>query len=397
MYMRSELSLDSSSYPVPNSPLPKLVICAGLPRSGSTWLYNAALKLLRLRGAATGIYSDTVPGNLATLMVRDACVVVKCHAPDDNLIALARMANAPVVLSVRDPRDCLVSFQSAFMADREGALFQLSRSGSALLKLDGYSPRLLVKYEDSNDQVQTIAAMASLLSVQADSAAIQAIAEELSPSAVRSSVESWEEDGTLDPERPHEVWTEESHWHANHCQDGQVGKYSRQLTAHEAAVVGNRLRAFFDGFGYVNDAPPAVGSGEKIQFSDEGMAYAVEGFANPESWGAWTVERAARIVVPLDKKARRIDVAIGLMRGPCFGPARQGSARMLIDGRTAFELFDDGDLPGETAILYAGDTSHDQVEITFEFEGLASPRTLGLAEDDRLLGVGIRNLRIRYE
>lgn len=82
-----------------------LVLCAGIPRSGSTWLYNATRMILSGPGGPgdDGVYGAWVesydPADGASYHV------VKLHEPDDHLVREA----AVVLTSRRDLRDIAAS------------------------------------------------------------------------------------------------------------------------------------------------------------------------------------------------------------------------------------------------------------------------------------------------
>lgn len=376
---------------------PKIVLCAGLPRSGSTWVYNATLMLLRSRTRTTGLFSDKLSDEIASHADDDACVVVKCHAPDTSLVLLAKMLSAPIILSVRDPRDCVVSLEAVFDISQEQALFELSKSAARLVDLAGSSHLLVIKYEDEGEKAKTIEHIAAHLGVPATPEQIAMIADELDFEAMKKKIAGWEADGVLDASRPAEVWTDESHWHAGHCGDGLVGKYSGRLSPNEIAAVENKLRPFFEMFGYASEAPPALKSGDTIHFGGDGIRYAFEGFSYGENWGVWTEQPTARIVVPLKKAVRRVQLALTLMRGACLSLREgAGTAVMFVNDRKVANLFADPDSAGDLLMLYDGPASGDRLEIRFEFENLVSPKALGLSADERLLGIGIRTLDVTY-
>lgn len=86
-----------------------LVLSAGMPRSGSTWLYNV-LRLLLQRHLATGQafssgwFADQKP------IEADGLQLLKLHRYDDTL---ARTAGF-ITYSYRDPRDALASSRRKF-------------------------------------------------------------------------------------------------------------------------------------------------------------------------------------------------------------------------------------------------------------------------------------------
>ena len=95
-----------------------LVVCAGIPRSGSTWLYNAArLLLTATAGDAAAVHGAWIehyePSNGARFHV------VKIHEPDE---ALAWRAKA-ILTSRRDLRDIAASaWKRSWISDEPSAL-----------------------------------------------------------------------------------------------------------------------------------------------------------------------------------------------------------------------------------------------------------------------------------
>jgi hypothetical protein len=80
-----------------------LVLCAGIPRSGSTWLYNAVRLLLMRSAGESGVYGAWIeqydPAKSA------AWHVVKVHEPNESLLWRAKIA----LTSRRDLRDIAAS------------------------------------------------------------------------------------------------------------------------------------------------------------------------------------------------------------------------------------------------------------------------------------------------
>ena len=372
------------------------MICAGLPRSASTWIYNATRLLLKSRGKVAGISSNGIPADLRSYARTNACLLVKAHEPDDALVGLAQMLDAPIIVSVRDPRDALVSFEISLGVSRADALGQLKGSAAALLKLDDYPQKLLLKYEETSDRVACLTEIANHIGVQPSAELLHEIAEELDLETVKKDIARLEAEGVLDSARPAEVWTEDSLWHPNHCGDGASGKLREKLSPFDAAIVGNQLRAFFDRFGYAADDPPRLPIHAELQFSGDGLAYAREGFSASEDWGAWTEGDQARIVLPLTGRASRYRLTLKLARGPALAADRGGSGELRVNGET-FPLFEDRLTPDEFAFAYEGDLATDRIEIELAFKGLRSPQQLGLGPDNRRLGVGVMSLALDYE
>ena len=97
-------------------PIPALVVCAGLPRSGSTWLYNAARLILERSGdgAVLGAWIDDLdPASDDARAARH--IVVKTHAHDPDLAARADA----VLMSHRDLPEIAASMRRVGFVDRD--------------------------------------------------------------------------------------------------------------------------------------------------------------------------------------------------------------------------------------------------------------------------------------
>ncbi len=94
-----------------------LILCAGMTRSGSTWLYNTVRLLLELEypGEVYGCwYNNYDPSHVARYHV------IKLHAPNDDLAEKAEK----IVTSYRDLRDIAASAWIRNWASTEEELFQ---------------------------------------------------------------------------------------------------------------------------------------------------------------------------------------------------------------------------------------------------------------------------------
>ena len=112
------------------------------------------------------------------------------------------MMNAPIVLTVRDPRDCLVSFECAFQSERSAAFHELNQSAFALLEIADHPRQLVVKYEEFADRAKVIELLASLLGIRASGKLVRGISEALDPEVVKTKIAQWEVHGALIPTVP---------------------------------------------------------------------------------------------------------------------------------------------------------------------------------------------------
>ena len=121
------------------------VLCNGMIRSGSTWSYNVALKLLRVAvgDAVYGDYNENAAAFLESVPPAVAYRVVKCHMLDGLARTWIESGKAKVIYTCRDLADAAASFMRMFDFDfdhtfsaLQGALelYRMHReSGKALI------------------------------------------------------------------------------------------------------------------------------------------------------------------------------------------------------------------------------------------------------------------------
>ena len=89
-----------------------VVLCDGMMRSGSTWSYNVALRLLTAcqRDRKTfGLYHDNPAVLAAAVRPRDSNVVIKSHILDPSVREWCRTGAIKAIYTWRDPYDVVVS------------------------------------------------------------------------------------------------------------------------------------------------------------------------------------------------------------------------------------------------------------------------------------------------
>src|ERR1051326_1824676 len=94
---------------------PKLVLCAGLKSSGSTWLYNAVIQICEASegkkvtsGRVRPFYADRI-SDFPAGAERSKILVVKTHIPSPSLLFLTLFTRGTVFMTVREPRDAIAS------------------------------------------------------------------------------------------------------------------------------------------------------------------------------------------------------------------------------------------------------------------------------------------------
>src|SRR5258708_4909325 len=89
-----------------------VVLCDGMLRSGSTWSFNVALRLLRScdpNRKTFGIFSESPAVLAAAVMPRYSHLVIKSHALDASTHELCRTGAVKTIYTWRDPHDVVIS------------------------------------------------------------------------------------------------------------------------------------------------------------------------------------------------------------------------------------------------------------------------------------------------
>jgi len=226
-----------------------LFIVAGLYGSASTWAYNAVRLLLSNESPIVAGYSDTareLPEGAPGLTR-----LVKCHLPDTDLRQLARARRAGVVITVRDPRDALVSTVARFALPRLDIHRALVVSAARLTALASTCPCTVLRYETRfPSHVETVEALARSLGIEVTGSRASEISDTLSADKVRTRIATLAAEGAFGPDpRPIDA-DPVTQWHPTHLGDGRVGKHAEVLSDEEGQALLRETAAFCTHFGY---------------------------------------------------------------------------------------------------------------------------------------------------
>jgi hypothetical protein len=221
-----------------------VVLCAGLKSSGSTWLYNVAIRILKAdKRRVAAFYADNfrmIPKGAE----KADWLVIKTHEPSDAILFLARFARAKVFVTVREPRDAAASLIQRFGHSFEGALRDMRVIGEHMVALE--KGAVVLRYEDGfHKQEKTVGSIAKTLGVKLPAAARRGIFKALTPDAVKKTIgKAHAADADPDAFQP------TTHWHPGHVGDGRIGKYKSVLTPAQQHEVMAATSAYARAFGY---------------------------------------------------------------------------------------------------------------------------------------------------
>jgi Sulfotransferase domain len=375
----------------------EVIISFGLPRSGSTWVYNALRRLLAVRTAPIALFSDNLAATPMNWPAQGQALLVKTHDPSAEMISFASFVNAKWIVCVRDPRDCVVSAMEVFGVSATDAVSFVEKSLRAWVALTAAVHDIfLIRYEDISDRSKICREMAEYLGIDVDVDLIDKIVEELEPDSVKNIIDGAIQEGVLDPENPVSSWMPEQQWHPNHIGDGKIGKFMSRLNLAISRRLFSIHHDFFERFRYEDVNTPRVEGEEPLHFNADAAMYLENGFSGLEAWGVWSDGEESVVKIPVSAPATRLRVEIDFQLSPAFR-SESSNAKCIIymNGEQVSNLDNENSLSNNIRLVCTAFIPLDGVlEIRFQFDNLKSPSELGLSDDCRRLGVGLERMRI---
>jgi hypothetical protein len=183
-----------------------LVVCAGMPRSGSTWLYNVIRCLLKqagkdVYGAWIGNYNPSNPSKTH---------IVKIHDFSEELAKKGDL----IFTSRRDLRDIATSLMLRSWANQSDIVSKLNRIIESHQKWFDCSTYELIYERMIESKLKEVKALSEVLCLDLSSDSIQLALDR---------VESFKHEGEG-------LFDSESLLHKNHIQNGKPGHYQNILT-----------------------------------------------------------------------------------------------------------------------------------------------------------------------
>lgn len=228
-----------------------LAVTLGLYRSASTWVFNVAEKLLIEGGDLKKFYTDHMSEFVQLSSPEDLRILVKTHKPDEGIQALLRFASPHIVLTVRDPVDCVASLMRQFYMSYEDSLKIISESAAVISKIVGCSTFLLIRYEDEDARgAAVIQRIAAALGVDTTPEKAAEIALELSSENVKAFIDQLSEARFFDERLPTEQVHPETQWHPRHVGEGKTGEVFDVLRIEQVEEIRTLTSSFRALFGY---------------------------------------------------------------------------------------------------------------------------------------------------
>lgn len=231
-----------------------IILNIGPLSSASTWVGNIVAQIVQ-RGDPGREYIRSYADSLALLkrmpQTNRCNITMKSHHPGKELGLLAKSGAAKVIMTMRDPRDCVASLMQRFERPFDQSCRDIE---SSLAHIDEIwsSDVLRLRYESRfMDKVETIEQIATYLDVPLGRELIQNLHKRFSFSEVKKYIETIPSlpasERNLDGGN---ISDRRTGFFANHMTDGLTGKYARVLDETQKCVVNDRFGYYLARFGY---------------------------------------------------------------------------------------------------------------------------------------------------
>lgn len=234
---------------------PRLILAVGVRGSASTWAFNVAREVMAAAigtAAVAPCFANTPDDLAAAGAAGAACVVCKTHGVA-GLDRLARQDGARAIVTVRDPRDAVLSLIERFGTPPAVALRGVAESCNAVLGCAGPGVPVL-RYEDGFfERTETVALLARHLGVAVAAADLARIFAAWRTDAVRAFAATVP---TLPADRlvadgAAFCFDRLTQVHRTHIGDGRVGKWRERFAPAAQAELGRVFAPFLHHFRYV--------------------------------------------------------------------------------------------------------------------------------------------------
>ena len=237
------------------NPVTGVTATLGVYGSASTWVFNVLRELSMLRygpGRVHAIFSDSVQKVLEDPQARDRHIVWKLHRADESWAVFAALTRARIVLTIRDPRDAMVSIMQRFGVGLGAACADVVHTLKRVAESTAEG-HLGLRYEDGFfTRPETVGALAAYCGWAVSEAEQTRIFEKYTAERVKQFGLALD---TLPQSRVRTIgdWTsydDVTQIHRQHIGDQRVGKWREHFDAAEQAAINTRLAPYLRAFKY---------------------------------------------------------------------------------------------------------------------------------------------------
>lgn len=231
-----------------------VVLCDGMARSGSTWSFNVALRLIKLchpDRKTFGFYTENSAVFAAAVRPRSSHLVVKSHDLAPSAYELCRAGAIKAIYTWRHPYDATLSGMRMFGHSLDQSLGILRNALRVWSFHLATGSACIVPYESIvREPSAAINSIASYLGLHVEPGEVCQIAEETSHEQLRSFSQQV---AVLEPSRLVRrdglVYDRVSLLHQNHIRDGRIGHGAGILDSQQLLAIDAVLRE--EGFDFL--------------------------------------------------------------------------------------------------------------------------------------------------
>ena len=248
--------------------------CQGMFASGSTWLFNAAMQVAAALAPGREVRSRFVTDarDLAGLADAAVCHVVKTHHLDPEVRGAALSRARAFLVTVRDPRDAVLSLMQHQRYRLPVALAQVERSAHFCAVLAGDPRAVLLHYERRfTDDPATLDRIAAALGGVLDAAARARIFQATRREQVEALIAGLDAmQGTVRDALSGDQYDSRTQWHRHHAgRDGRTGRWAEMMLPAHVGLIEHRMAAWMQAFGYlpacrISSAPWSFDRGRRL-------------------------------------------------------------------------------------------------------------------------------------
>ncbi|MDT8386623.1 MAG: hypothetical protein RQ736_03870 [Thiogranum sp.] len=218
---------------------PKYIISAGMPRSASTWLYNAIRLVMLKQPNMANKFSSGWIGDLNKLPQKNY-MLIKVHEFNDDLAS----ASTAMFYSYRDIRDVIASVARKF-----GGIPSLEEAGKYIESHENWiqAADLTVKYESMlHDKESIIVDIVNALNAK-QTLPFQCGEDVLNAEEIVKEIETLDFNSS-GSRNIH--YNEMNLYHKRHITDGRHGAWKEYLDAKLVSCITDKYQWWFEKYGY---------------------------------------------------------------------------------------------------------------------------------------------------
>lgn len=220
-----------------------IVVCLGIPRSGSTWTFNVVRDLVEAAIGSTAAFEAASLDGIELALAgkpygrggKPRAIVIRCHTLSESMLRFLLVAGARFILTTRDPRDAVASLCLQLGGHASGWSMDVGRSIAAVATVQREGKGQVFAYEEGFiDNPDTLSALADYLGLSLSKEVMGRIASTWEKEKVMARVKGLAaEVPTIYGFRSDET----TGLHESHIGDGRIGKWRDAIPAWQSRLI----------------------------------------------------------------------------------------------------------------------------------------------------------------